>query len=84
MRLSEGLVLLPAVFFAKKQTENHVMTGNNNQENKTEALNEGEKKTGLSVEELEQVTGGDLPGVDSSNHVSSNGFEYTIPKPYIR
>ena len=59
------------------------MADSNKQENKTEALNEGEKKTELSVEELEQVTGGDLPGVDSSNHVSSYGFEYIIPKPYI-
>ena len=38
----------------------------------------------LTPEELEQVTGGDLPGVDSSNHVSSYGFEYIIPKPCIR
>ena len=34
------------------------MTNNNNQENKTETLNEEAKKKELSMEDLEQVTGG--------------------------
>ena len=33
----------------------------NRNENKTEALNEEAKKTELSLEELEQVTGGSTP-----------------------
>ena len=39
----------------------------------------------LTEEEAEQVTGGDLPGVDSGNHAAGtgDGFDYTIPKPYI-
>ena len=57
------------------------MSGNNEHENKTEALIEETEKTELSMEELEQVTG----GADSGNYVvvTGNGFEYTIPKPYI-
>ena len=34
------------------------MSDNNKQENKTEALNEEAKKKELSMEDLEQVTGG--------------------------
>ena len=34
------------------------MTDNNNQKNKQETLNEEEKKKELSMEDLEQVTGG--------------------------
>ena len=34
------------------------MTNNNNQENKQETLNEEAKKKELSMEDLEQVTGG--------------------------
>ena len=37
------------------------MTNNNNQENKQETLNEEERKTELSMEELERVTGGNVP-----------------------
>ena len=45
------------------------MSDNNKQENKTEALNEEAKKKELSMEELEQVTGGINPPTMFDNSV---------------
>ena len=39
------------------------MTDNSKQENKQEILNEEAKKKELSMEELEQVTGGSTPSI---------------------
>ena len=50
------------------------MTDNNKQENKQEAINEEAKKKGLSMEELEQVTGGNsaLFNIEDWNNYSTS------------
>ena len=57
------------------------MTNNNNQENKTETLNEEAKKKELSMEDLEQVTGGSKIKIstiaaEGAIYITKGGYDF--------